>query len=41
MPVSPHSRSPDKQVVGYPGPHAETNPDAVARLRDFVRRNLT
>jgi dienelactone hydrolase len=33
--------SPDKELVGYAGPHAETKPQAVARWRDFIAGHLT
>lgn len=33
--------SPDKQLVGYPGTHSETNPTAVAKWRHFVSHHLT
>ncbi|WP_329361388.1 hypothetical protein OG896_00845 [Streptomyces sp. NBC_00669] len=32
--------SPDKQLLGYAGAHAETEPEAVAYWRDFVARHL-
>lgn len=32
--------SPDKQLIGYPGGHAETRPAALACWRDFVRHHL-
>jgi dienelactone hydrolase len=32
--------SPDKELIGYPGPHAETKPAAVARWREFVAGHL-
>jgi dienelactone hydrolase len=33
--------SPDKELIGYSGPHAETKPQAVARWRDFIAGHLT
>jgi dienelactone hydrolase len=33
--------SPDKQLIGYSGPHAETRPEAVALWRGFIARHLT
>jgi hypothetical protein len=33
--------SPDKQLIGYSGPHAETRPEAVTLWRDFIARHLT
>ncbi|HEY5399977.1 MAG TPA: dienelactone hydrolase family protein [Trebonia sp.] len=33
--------SPDKELIGYAGPHAETKPQAVARWRDFIAGHLT
>lgn len=30
----------DKQLIGYPGTHAETNPAAITRWRDFISRHL-
>jgi dienelactone hydrolase len=33
--------SPDKELIGYPGPHAETRPQAIARWRDFIAGHLT
>ncbi|BCJ64857.1 hypothetical protein [Polymorphospora rubra] len=32
--------SPDKELAGYPGGHAETRPTAVGRWREFVSRRL-
>ena len=32
--------SPDKQLIGFAGPHAETRPAAIARWRGFVARHL-
>ncbi|WP_307679254.1 dienelactone hydrolase family protein [Streptomyces sp. V4I2] len=32
--------SPDKQLIGYTGPHAETKPAAITLWRDFVFRHL-
>jgi dienelactone hydrolase len=32
--------SPDKQLIGFAGPHAETRPEAIARWRGFVARHL-
>jgi dienelactone hydrolase len=31
----------DKQLIGYPGTHAETTPTAVTLWRDFISRHLT
>ena len=33
--------SPDKELLGYPGPHAGTKPAAVDRWRAFIARHLT
>lgn len=30
-----------KELIGYPGPHEETRPQAVARWRDFIAVHLT
>jgi dienelactone hydrolase len=32
--------SPDKELAGYAGPHAETRPAAISRWREFVARRL-
>jgi dienelactone hydrolase len=32
--------SPDKQLIGYVGPHAETKPEAITRWRDFIASHL-
>jgi dienelactone hydrolase len=32
--------SPDKQLIGYAGPHAETKPAAIGRWRDFISCHL-
>lgn len=32
--------SPDKQLIAFTGPHAETRPEAITRWRDFVARHL-
>ena len=32
--------SPDKQLIGYPGPHAETKPAAIALWRNFITDHL-
>jgi dienelactone hydrolase len=32
--------SPDKELIGFAGPHAETRPAAIARWRGFVARHL-
>ena len=32
--------SPDKELIGYCGPHAETKPQAIARWRDFIVGHL-
>jgi dienelactone hydrolase len=32
--------SPDKQLIGFAGPHAETRPEAIACWRGFVARHL-
>jgi dienelactone hydrolase len=32
--------SPDKQLMGYAGPHAETKPEAIARWRGFIVSHL-
>ena len=33
--------SPDKELIGYSGPHAETKPQAIARWREFIAGHLT
>lgn len=33
--------SPDKQLIGYAGPHGETKPEAVTRWCDFVASHMT
>jgi dienelactone hydrolase len=33
--------APDKQLIGYAGPHAETKPEAVSVWREFVASHLT
>ena len=33
--------SPDKELIGYRGTHADTRPQAVARWRDFIAGHLT
>ncbi len=33
--------SPDKELIGFSGPHAETKPQAIARWREFIARHLT
>jgi pimeloyl-ACP methyl ester carboxylesterase len=33
--------SPDKELIGYSGPHTETKPQAIARWREFVAGHLT
>ena len=33
--------SPDKELIGYSGPHAETRPQAIARWREFIAGHLT
>jgi hypothetical protein len=32
--------SPEKELTGYAGPHAETKPAAITRWREFVARRL-
>jgi hypothetical protein len=32
--------SPDKQLIGYAGTHAETRPEAITVWRDFISRHL-
>jgi dienelactone hydrolase len=32
--------SPGKELIGYPGPHAETRPAAIVRWREFVADHL-
>ncbi len=32
--------SPDKQLIAFTGPHADTRPEAVARWREFIARRL-
>ena len=31
----------DKRLIAYPGPHAETKPEAITVWRDFLLRYLT
>jgi hypothetical protein len=33
--------SPDKELIGYSGPHEETKPQAIARWREFIAGHLT
>jgi hypothetical protein len=32
--------SPDKELIGFAGAHAETRPEAIVRWRGFVARHL-